>query len=599
MNATGNERSPASTSAVGGTGVMNRIPGPDSDPGRFLRTLLEEERLFAETAVTRFSNREKPGETRGNAGPVYRDLIPLERPAPGEQYAFEVDLDRCSGCKACVTACHHLNGLDTGETWRSVGDLDGGTDLEPYRQAVTTACHHCVDPACLNGCPVLAYDKDPSTGIVRHLDDQCIGCQYCVLMCPYEVPQYNRERGIVRKCDMCHQRLEGGAAPACAQACPNEAIRITVIDRDAVAGSFGADDALVPTAPSSKLTAPSTRYVTERAWPEGTRAVNEAQTAARPGPAHWPLIWMLVWTQVGIGMILGTAFIAGPGSVARWTDGWALPLGSGAAWAALAVGMTASVLHLGRPLHAWRAFLGWRRSWLSREILAFGALFPIVALTFGFFLLARLFPDNRTTLSTIGFTAAALAGLTGVIACFCSAMIYHDTRRDVWRLGETLTRFLGTTLLTGAGGWWAVAACIARQDVHSHASGNEWILAGLPVLVLVIAVAKLSLEDQWLRPGGNQGSESRDRRSSLVAGRLKRIARSRFVAGCVGGVVLPMIAVLFSSISAGVGFGGAAATPVAAIAVIALLLMIGGEVMERYLFFRSAVIPRMPGEFGS
>ena len=42
---------------------------------------------------------------------------------------------------------------------------------------------------CLNGCPVLAYEKDPVTGIVRHLDDQCIGCQYCMLKCPYDVPQ--------------------------------------------------------------------------------------------------------------------------------------------------------------------------------------------------------------------------------------------------------------------------------------------------------------------------------------------------------------------------------------------------------------------------
>src|SRR3954464_5287108 len=50
----------------------------------------------------------------------YRDLLPLSSPLPGQQYAFEVDLDQCSGCKACVTACHSLNGLDEDETWRSV-----------------------------------------------------------------------------------------------------------------------------------------------------------------------------------------------------------------------------------------------------------------------------------------------------------------------------------------------------------------------------------------------------------------------------------------------------------------------------------------------
>ena len=66
-----------------------------------------------------------------------------------------------------------------------------GTRKQPYLQTVTTACHHCVEPACAEGCPVLAYDKNPITGIVSHLDDQCIGCSYCILKCPYDVPKFN------------------------------------------------------------------------------------------------------------------------------------------------------------------------------------------------------------------------------------------------------------------------------------------------------------------------------------------------------------------------------------------------------------------------
>ena len=160
----------------------------------------------------------------------YKELIPKNTPGPGQQYAFEVYLDQCTGCKACVTACHNENGLDEDETWRSVGLIHGETIDGPAIQHVTGACHHCIEPACMHGCPVKAYEKDPVTGVVKHLDDQCIGCQYCILKCPYDVPKYNKKKGIVHKCDMCISRLNVGEAPACVRACPNEAIRITLVD---------------------------------------------------------------------------------------------------------------------------------------------------------------------------------------------------------------------------------------------------------------------------------------------------------------------------------------------------------------------------------
>src|SRR5208337_1413906 len=161
------------------------------------------------TAVERFAQYhqevEQPLQSR-----YYRALLPTTPPGPGQQLAFEVDLDRCSGCKACVAACHSLNGLDDGEAWRYVGLLVGGSASLPVLQHVTTACHHCIEPACLDACPVEAYEKDPVTGIVKHLDDQCFGCQYCTLACPYDVPKFHPDKGIVRKCDMCSDRLQAG-----------------------------------------------------------------------------------------------------------------------------------------------------------------------------------------------------------------------------------------------------------------------------------------------------------------------------------------------------------------------------------------------------
>ena len=142
------------------------------------------DRLLAEqrslSAVERFSQKHESAETH-LLERSYRDLIPIRKPSTGEQYAFEVDLDKCTGCKACVVACHSLNGLHDNESWRDIGTIRGVVDGKIEQQTVTSACHHCADPACLNGCPVGAYEKEKDTGIVRHLDDQCIGCQYCAL----------------------------------------------------------------------------------------------------------------------------------------------------------------------------------------------------------------------------------------------------------------------------------------------------------------------------------------------------------------------------------------------------------------------------------
>ena len=194
----------------------------------FLSAVLDEQQSLS--AVDQFAQTYEINSAPTGAK-YYRDVIPVSAPKAGQQYAFEVDLDACSGCKACVAACHSLNALEETELWRNVGQLVGGTSELPVVQHVTTTCHHCIEPACLKGCPVEAYEKDPITGIVRHLDDQCIGCQYCMLMCPYDVPVYSKSKGIVRKCDMCHQRLAVGEAPACVQGCPTQAIRIRLVDR--------------------------------------------------------------------------------------------------------------------------------------------------------------------------------------------------------------------------------------------------------------------------------------------------------------------------------------------------------------------------------
>ena len=168
-----------------------------------------------------------------------------------------------------MTACHSLNGLDEQETWRDVGLLIGGTSSNPVMQHVTTACHHCLEPGCMSACPVDAYEKDPVTGIVKHLDDQCFGCQYCTLACPYDVPKYHSGKGIVRKCDMCSDRLADGEAPACVQACPHEAIAIQVVDTQQVIEDAEAN-LFLPGGPDPQITLPTTHFKTSRVFPRNT-----------------------------------------------------------------------------------------------------------------------------------------------------------------------------------------------------------------------------------------------------------------------------------------------------------------------------------------
>jgi formate dehydrogenase iron-sulfur subunit len=522
--------------------------------------LAEQQRL--DTPVARFSSAHDAGADV-EVTALTKQLIPLSKPGPGEQYAFEVELDSCTGCKSCVAACHSLNGLDETETWRDVGMLVSPHRAHPFTQTVTSACHHCADPACLNGCPVLAYEKDPVTGIVRHLDDQCIGCSYCILKCPYDVPKYSSRLGIVRKCDMCHGRLSEGEAPACAQACPTQAIRIVTVKAPFETGnrrpethskpetgnrkpetatqsvrSLSAKSArsnteeaglpaqvggsrfpvsgfrspvlegFLPGTADPAYTRPTTRYVSRRKLPEYLVAADAA--ALRPQPPHWPLVWMLTLLPVSLGL-LTTAALSQPDSI--WLKGLAVALGG--------VGLAASVFHLGQPRRAWRIFLGWRTSWLSREAMIFGAWFPLAAATL-------VAPQLLSSAVLVGFVGLA-----------CSTMIYIDTRRQFWRAEQTVARFFGTSAL--------VTSALL-----------------LPKLCAVLLLAKLA----W---------ESRSHFDHSIAARLQRgpLARAVFARDLLG---LGSLCLLLTNTMW-----------------VALPMLIAGELAERYLFFRAVDAPKMPG----
>ena len=545
------------------------------------RTLIDD--LLAEqqelTAVEKFSRAHDLHQARRG---MYRDLLPATPPAAGEQYAFEVNLDQCSGCKACVSACHSLNGLDDHETWRSVGLLMDVADPQDakrraqrgFQQHITTACHHCVDPGCVNGCPVLAYDKDPLTGIVRHLDDQCIGCQYCVMMCPYEVPQYSKARRIVRKCDMCHSRLGVGGAPACVQACPTKAISIKVVEQAKVRAKYrplssfklkpatinGARNDFLAASPNPAVTLPTTRFVTQRNFPENLFAGD--QLAVKRSDAHLPLAILLVLSQLAVGASVAALFV-GPALLLLVT---ALVTGI--------VALVAGSLHLGQPLKAWRSFLGWRNSWFSREVLALSAFVFLILLA----TVAAWFIHSFEKYLTM------LAAVTGVLTITCSAMIYVKTRREFWSATQAFGKFFGTALLLGA------AAALATSTIYG---GSKQSLAVAAVALAIITALKLAFEQTTLKhlvDAETPVQTPLNKTARLLAGELSGFLRGRIALGFIGGLLLPMIAL-------GRLFTDSAIHPLLVLA--ALALCIAGEFLERYLFFTAVVTQKMPGGFAS
>ena len=158
---------------------------------------------------------------------VPRDVLRSNSPT----YAKLVDISRCIGCKGCEVACKEWNDLKVEPTanfgsYQSHRDLTPNTwllmrfnevDVEGNLQWLITkdACLHCAEPGCLYACPAPGAIVQYANGIVDINQDQCIGCQYCVSGCPFNVPRFDRATRTVSKCNMCVDRVESGLEPAC------------------------------------------------------------------------------------------------------------------------------------------------------------------------------------------------------------------------------------------------------------------------------------------------------------------------------------------------------------------------------------------------
>ena len=173
------------------------------------------------------------------------------------QLAFYVNQAECTGCKACQVACKDKHDLPEGVNWRRVSEYTGGSwnedehagtaapDVFTYYTSIS--CNHCTDPICVEVCPTTAMHKGED-GIVSVDPTVCIGCRYCEWACPYSAPQFNPEKGVMTKCDMCRDYIAADRNPACVDACPSRVLDFGPVEE--LRKKHGEDAAVEPLPPA-------------------------------------------------------------------------------------------------------------------------------------------------------------------------------------------------------------------------------------------------------------------------------------------------------------------------------------------------------------
>lgn len=145
---------------------------------------------------------------------------------------FLVDLNYCISCKACEVSCKTWNDVPTGRDVRLRRVVDEVVGVSPNVQdtySVSLACNHCEDAACVKACPQGALSRR-ADGLVVHDRSKCVGCRWCEAVCPYGAPQFDAVETIMWKCSGCPDRVDAGLLPACADACPTEALSFGPLD---------------------------------------------------------------------------------------------------------------------------------------------------------------------------------------------------------------------------------------------------------------------------------------------------------------------------------------------------------------------------------
>ena len=488
----------------------------------------------------------------------------------GEQYRFHFDTTACVGCHCCEAACNEQNANTADVKWRRVGEMEGGIFPNVSQLFNSMSCNHCIDPACLNGCPTESYIK-LDNGIVFHEDDSCIGCQYCTWNCPYEVPVMNYDRGIVTKCHMCVDKLEVGETPSCVQACPAGAIEIEVVNKDEWIKNDMAKQGVAPHLPDINITQPTTRYTLPENMPEFSPA---DEHITKPAHSELPLVFMTVLTQMSVG-----GFVALFLGEILSLFGFSNLANANYILAAIIlipafIGLPLSALHLGRPLLAYTAMKNWRKSWLSREALALG-IYAVLGT-----LVIVLYYFEMTFLNSLIITITLIAGVFGIYA---QSMIYRIPARPSWDRKSTNKKFLASSYL----GFLLVSLVLLAQGYSSSASSI------LSITLLISAYQILVIYEErafykYLKEDENNFYQL-NKTKTLLEKNFKKHFDIRFNTLILFAIVFPIITSIFIAnenyIIAMVILG------------ISLIGSTFSELLGRYLFYTTTVPLGLAGNF--
>ncbi len=414
--------------------------------------------------------------------------------------AFVVDLNRCTGCRACELACVIANQLPADRAWRAVRSYNEShvPGVESFH--LSLACNHCAAAPCMEQCPARAYHRDTETGAVLIDDMRCIGCGYCAWVCPWDAPRLDEERGVMTKCTFCHERLGEGREPACVTGCPTAALGWSERSSDtplpSIPGFADADTGpavhLVPLIDTRRMPE-TTEPPAMPPWREAVRPLIPRITLA----GEWPLALFTFLLALLAGLFAASR-LGAP------IPDWRIFAGAGLA------GLLLSAAHLGRKARAWRAGMHADGSWLSREVLFCG----------GFLATATAALWIWDEVSWLGWIAAFL----GLGTALAGDMVYRVARvRGAGLLHSAL--LLPTALMVTAIWGGAVKAALVistlkmalyvarkasrrRQGLNIHpratftritllAAGSVWLALGpgpTPLVALLLIAASELLD---------------------------------------------------------------------------------------------------------